>query len=162
MKFRTMYDPHERVHQALGSREKVLYTPKVSDDGSIDLVPSGKEDLYGYIQSHKDSVDIHVLLARYNNGDPTALARTQGSYGDFTNMPTTYAELLNAMIAGEQYFNSLPVETRAKFDHDFNKFIAGMDDMPAWLDKMGIQAQQAQEAPSVPVVAQEGVKVDES
>lgn len=158
-RFFTQYDEHPRVHQTLGSREKVLYTSKVLDDGTIDLIESGKEDLYGYIQSHKDSVDINVLLARYQNGDPTALARVQGSYGDFTQMPKTYAELLNAMIAGEQYFNSLPVETRAKFDHDFNKFMAGMDDMPGWLEKMGIKAQQdVQEPAELVPVDQEGVE----
>lgn len=146
--FRTQFDQREPVFQNPGEPEKVLYTPQLRDDGNIDLVPSGKEDLYQAIQSHKDSCDIHVLLARYQNGDVDALSRAQGAYGDFTQMPTTYAELLNAMIAGEAYFNGLPVETRAKFDHSFEKFMLSMDDMPKWLEMMGIKPDVA-DGPSV-------------
>lgn len=146
--FRTQFDRHDRVFQSPGNGDKILYTPQLLDDGNIDLVPSGKEDLYEFIQSHKDSCDIHVLLARYQNGDVDALSRAQGAYGDFTQMPTTYAELLNAMIAGEAYFNSLPVDVRAKFDHSFEQFMLSMDDMPGWLDKLGLSSQD--QGPAVP------------
>lgn len=144
--FRTQFSDRQRYPQEPGSGEKILYTPQLQDDGNIDLIPSGKEDLYQAIQSHKDSCDIHVLLARYQNGDVDALSRAQGAYGDFTQMPTTYAELLNAMIAGETYFNSLPVETRAKFDHSFEKFMMSMDDMPGFLDKLGLSSQSQEPA----------------
>lgn len=140
-KFRTMYDGRQRVIQTPGVREKVLYSSEVQVDGTIKLVESGKEDLYAYIQSHRDSVDINVLVARYQSGDVSALSRVQGSFGDFTEFPKTYSELLNAMIAGEQFFQSLPVDVRARFDHDFNKFLVGMDDMPSWLSKMGYAAE---------------------
>lgn len=144
--FRTQFSDRQRYFQEPGSGEKILYTPQLQDDGNIDLIPSGKEDLYQAIQSHKDSCDIHVLLARYQNGDVDVLSRAQGAYGDFTQMPTTYAELLNAMIAGEAYFNSLPVEIRAKFDHSFEKFMMSMDDMPGWLEKLGVSSQDQQPA----------------
>lgn len=103
----------------------------------MDLKEIGKHDLYAEIQSHKDSVDIHVLLSMYNNGDPGALTRIQGAYGDFTRMPSTFAEALNTMIAAEQYFNGLPVDVRAQFGHDFHQFIASMDS-PDWAARMGV------------------------
>lgn len=147
--FRSPFGSHERVHKNLGNSEKVLFTSRVDEAGNIELVPSGKEDLYAFIQSHKDSCDIHVLLARYANGDPDALSRVQGAYGDFTEMPKTYAELLNAVIAGENMFNSLPVEVRAKFDHSLEKFMVTMDDMPKFLEMIGYeQTPPAQEPPA--------------
>lgn len=136
--FATQFKPHERVRQAVGSGDRILYTSQLREDGEIELIPSGKEDLYASIQSHKDSCDIHVLLARYRNGDVDALSRVQGAYGDFTEMPGTYAELLNALIAGENYFNSLPVEVKEKFGHSFEKFMVSMDDMPGFLQKLGV------------------------
>lgn len=147
MKFITQYE-RRRVVQDPGNSVRVLFTSKLLDDGTIDLVPSGTEDLYAAIQSHKDSCDIHVLLARYRNGDVDALSRAQGAYGDFTHMPTTYAELLNSMIAGESYFNSLPVETRAKFGHSFEQFMLSMDDMPGFLDKLGVKVESPVEKAS--------------
>lgn len=145
---RTQFTPRERVFQEVGSTEHILYTSKIDDDGVIQLVESGKENIYDMIQSHKDSCDIHVLLKRFEQGDPDALSRAQGAYGDFTNMPESYAQLLNSVIAGEQYFMSLPVEIRAKFGHSFEQFMVSMD-KPDFAEKMGFTA-PAQESPAQP------------
>ncbi|AXF52780.1 MAG: internal scaffolding protein [Microviridae sp.] len=141
-RFATQYDDLPRVYEPAGSRDKQLYSPMYDSRGVLYLEPSGKHDLYAEIQSHRDSVDIHVLLARYRNGDEAALQRIQGAYGDFTHMPKTFAEALNVMTAAQQYFLGLPVETRAKFGHDFNRFIAAMDG-PTWYSDVGF-------APPVP------------
>lgn len=127
MSFRTQYMDHPRLYQEPGSREKILYSPVFDRKGVMSLEESGVENLYDYIQSHAQSVDIHVLLQRYQQGDLTVLSRVQGTYGDFTQMPTTFAGALNTLIAAEQYFDSLPVEVRAKFGHSFSQFIASMD-----------------------------------
>lgn len=145
--FRIQYDPPTRFHMEPGVRVKTLYGPIFDDRGVMSLVETGKHNLYAEIQSHKDSVDINVLIARYRSGDPDALSRIQGAYGDFTQMPKTYAEALNAMIGAEQYFASLPPEVRAKFNHDFNQFLASMDS-PTFASDMGI-------APPAPPVGSE-------
>lgn len=142
MNFRTQYQPRKRVVANPGQREKVLWSPVFDKDGSFDLKESGREDLYASIQSHAESVDIHVILERFARGDVSALSKVQGIYGDFTTVPKTYAELLNSVIQGEQYFLSLPVEVRAKFGHDFNKWLVSMDDMPSWLEKMNLKASE--------------------
>lgn len=127
-KFRTQFDPHDRVHVSPGNPIKTLYGPIFDDRGVMDLTVIGKANLYDEIQSHADSVDIHVLLKRYaETGDPGLFSRVQGAYGDFTQMPTTFAGALNTLIAAEQYFNGLPVEVRAQFNHSFEQFIAAMD-----------------------------------
>lgn len=138
--FVTQYRPRIRFISNGGQRERILYQPKFDENGVMDLVESGKEDLYDFIQSHAESVDIHVILARFQNGDIDALSRVQGAYGDFTNMPTSYAELLNRVNEGQSFFNSLPVDIRAKFNHNFAEFMAGMD-KPDFLEKLGIKSE---------------------
>lgn len=138
--FVTQYRPRIRFISNGGQRERILYQPKFDENGVMDLVESGKEDLYDFIQSYAESVDIHVILARFQNGDIDALSRVQGAYGDFTNMPTSYAELLNRVNEGQSFFNSLPVDIRAKFNHNFAEFMAGMD-KPDFLEKLGIKSE---------------------
>lgn len=116
----------------------MLYAPQVAKDGTYELVESGRDDLYAAIQSHAESVDIHVILDRYARGDLAALSRVQGVYADVTGVPGTYAEMLNLVVAGEAQFNSLPLETRAKFDHSYAKWIAAMDNFSEWQKLMGI------------------------
>lgn len=116
----------------------MLYAPQIAKDGTYELVESGRDDLYAAIQSHAESVDIHVILDRYARGDLGALSRVQGVYADVTGVPGTYAEMLNLVVAGEAQFNSLPLETRAKFDHSYAKWIAAMDNFPEWQRLMGV------------------------
>ena len=134
--FRTHYD---RVPQFanVGSRVKQLYAPRFDAEGRLILEESGQEDLYAYIQSHKQSCDIHEILARFCAGDTSALQRRQAAYLDTTGMPTTYAEALNAMIEAEAFFNQLPVETKDKFGQDFHQFLVSLD-KPETLEKLGI------------------------
>lgn len=125
--FRTQYNDHDRVISDAGNPEHILYSPVFDKHGNMELVESGRENIYDFIQSHKDSVDIHMILKKFEAGDIDVLSRVQGAYGDFTAMPKTYAEALNAVISAENYFNSLPVDVRAKYDHSFEKFLAGLD-----------------------------------
>lgn len=124
---RTQFDAHPRVYVNPGNPEKILYSPKFDSNGSMELIEAGKEDLYASIQSHKDSCDINLILKRYACGDVSALQKRQGMFGDFTDAPSSYAEALNSMIIAEQYFNSLPLETRAQFDHNFHRFLLSLD-----------------------------------
>lgn len=134
----------EKYFTPLGNDEKIVYSPKVNDDGSIDLIQTGKEDWYGYIQSFKDSVDIHVILAKCVNGDMSALSAVQGFYGDFSKFPKTKPEMLQLMIDAERNFDKLPLEIRQKFDYDIYKFIAQMD-TPEWFEKIGVKAKEIKE-----------------
>lgn len=146
MNFRTQYGGHERVISNPGSPVRPVFSPVYDKNGVIDLEQTGQENLYDYIQSHKDSVDIHKILKRFESGDVSAFSRVQGFYGDFTEVPRTYAEALNSIIQAEQYFNSLPVDTRAKFNHSFSQFLAqtGSD---SWMLSMGFTKPQSDSQP---------------
>lgn len=134
--FDTQYTPHDRILANVGSPVKVLYRGKYDANGRVVLEKSGEENLYDYIQSFRDSVDLNVVLARFANGEVDALSKAQGFYADVTDFPTNLAEALNRINQAEEMFKALPLETRQKFDCSFEQFLAqsGTED---WLSKMG-------------------------
>lgn len=136
-KFDTQYDKRAPVFQEPGSPVRIVYSPRYSEDGVLDLVETGRENLYEYIQSHKESTDIHVLLDRFANGEEDVLQRIQGFYGDVTSMPKTYAEVLNAVIAGEETFARLPIEVKNRFNNSFSEWLTAMD-KPDFAQRMGV------------------------
>lgn len=115
------------VKTASGSGMKDTYKMHVDADGKRELKKSGEYNLYADIQSYKDSVSIDYILSRFINGDETALSRVQGIYGDFTQMPTTLAELQQRVIDAENLFNALPLDIRAQYNHSASEFFAQLD-----------------------------------
>lgn len=136
MKFPTQYD-RVRIFSNPGDSVKVLYGASYDEKGRVILEEKGTENLYDYIQSFAESVDIHVLLKRFSNGEVDVLSKVQGFYGDITGLPTTYADLLNTVNEGEAFFNGLPVEVRSKFGHSFAQFMSALSDGSAF-DTLGI------------------------
>lgn len=128
MQFETQFRKPERFLSNPGSPVKILYGPEFDDKGRMNLVEKGRENLYDFIQSFKESVDIHVLLKRFANGETDVLSKIQGFYGDFSEFPRTYADLLNTVNEGEAFFNGLPVEVRSKFGHSFPVFMSALSD----------------------------------
>lgn len=127
-KFESQYERiGKRVTIASGDGMKKTYKMFVDDDGKRELKPNGEYNLYMEIQSHKDSVSIASIMQRFVNGDDTALSRVQGIYGDFTNMPTTPAELAQRVIDAEYLFNNLPLDIRAQYNHSASEFFAQLD-----------------------------------
>lgn len=136
--FDTQFSPRERIHPCSGSRVKTLYSGRYDANGRVVLEEKGTEDLYAYIQSFADSVDINVILARFANGDSEALSRAQGFYADVTDFPANMADALNRINQAEEMFKSLPLEVRQRFDCSFEQFLSqsGSDE---WLSKMGFE-----------------------
>ena len=77
MVFSTQFDARDRIISNAGSRIKQLYEARVDNQGHIDLVESGTEDLYDYIQSFKESCDINTIVKRFAAGDTDVLTRRQ-------------------------------------------------------------------------------------
>lgn len=128
LSFRTQYDRVRTVTES-GDPVHILYSPEYDKEGHMELVETGRENIYDYIQSHKDSTDINLILQRFAKGDSSALSRRQGMFGDFTQLPKNYADMLNQLNRAEGYFNSLPVEERARFNHSFPEFVAALGDL---------------------------------
>lgn len=116
-----------RIISNPGQRFKTVFSPAVdTKTGRLTLQETGKVDLYAEIQSHKDSVDIHTLIARYRNGETDVFMQRPGFYGDITEFPKTYAEMYDIMVKAENSFNALPVDVRREFDFDFGVYLASL------------------------------------
>lgn len=138
MDFKTQYSSSLRINCNAGSPIHITYQPYYTDEGVLELKESGSINQYLEIQSHADSVDINLLLARYNSGETDVLNKVQGFYADVTGAPKTYASMLNQLIAGEQAFMQLPLDVRAKFNHSFTQFMAELGSAE-WNDKLNYQ-----------------------
>ena len=107
----------------------------IKDDGTIELVTDRLEDTDEIIDSYRESADINNILARISNGEVGLLNQKEGFYGDFTEFPKTYAEMLDLMHRGEEFFNKLPAEVKEKYNNDFNQFFANFDQAMSELSK---------------------------
>lgn len=132
----TIYGGRERVTTCHGERYKSVYTPALDEENRISLIEAGKDDLYAYIQSHKDSVDINTILSRYAAGDVSALHKGDMMYLDVTNMPKTYAEMYERVMQAQEMFDHLPLEVRERFDHNPAQFFASIG-TPEFADIVG-------------------------
>lgn len=134
-KFRTIYE-RVRVRANTGSPMANDYKLIVDKDGTKKLKVVGKHSLYNEIQSYKESCDIKCLVERYLNiGDPTILERRQAAFMDVTDMPETYAEILQFNINTKKAFDSLSAEQKAKFDGSIDKFVASIGSKE-WMEKL--------------------------
>lgn len=124
-KFRTQFD-RKSVPYPETTSIVTDYQLSLAPDGKEVLVAVGEHDIYPEIQSHAKSVDINEIILRHQRGDVDVLAQRAGLYGDFTNMPTSYAELYQSVLDAQAYFDSLPLDIRQKFDHSFSKFFTSI------------------------------------
>lgn len=158
MNFPTIFNPNFTEFTNSGDRIVQLYTPALNADGRIDLVESGKHNLYADIQSHKDSVDIKTILARFENGDMNVLNRRTGLFLDVTDMPKTYAEMYQRIMDAEAHFMGLPLDIREKFNHSPQEFFAAIG-TDRWYDVFGRDAQKNDD--NVPAATPDLQKGDE-
>lgn len=79
-------------------------------------------------QSFKAECDINNILARYQKtGLVGHLNARQPRYGDFSNT-LDYQAALNAVMAAEESFSSLPAKVRDRFQNDPSKLISFIND----------------------------------
>lgn len=155
MKFLPQTRSDARIFCCAGDPIKTTYVGRYNDRGQLVLEESGTEDLYAYIQSFKESTDLKTIIDRYTNGETDVLSKVQGFYSDVTNMPGTYADMLQVVNNGEQTFNNLPVDIRAKFGHNFGEFLAQFG-TAEFFEKLGVKAEHLTtekpvEKPAIPV-----------
>lgn len=129
--FDTQFTSRGRVTCCSGERLVPRFRSEVTAKGDVTLIPDGNDNLYEYIQSFKESCDINNIVARFARGDVDALTRVQGTYFDAVGMPTTYAELLNTVIAGRELYDSLPLEVKEKFGFSFERWMSSLDQIPS-------------------------------
>lgn len=95
--------------------------------GRKQLVESGIRSNYEKIQASLEETKIYNILRRYAYGDLSVLERgSQGVYADISQAPKNLLDAQLRLQRVEEDFMKLPVEVRAKFDHDPNVFVASV------------------------------------
>lgn len=122
-----------------GERYRTEYAPIVNDDGTITLVEDGKTDLQEMYDVQAAGCDMSLIVQRYLSGDYSVLSRAQGVYIDTTVYPKSNAELLQKVIDGQRYFDSLSPDIKSRFDNDFNQWFAGAGS-EQWLRNMNVES----------------------
>lgn len=120
-----------------GDLMKPVFSGKLMSDGTIKLTEIDQIDIKAEINSHASTCDMAYILSKLRQGDVSVVNVTPGVYGDFTQFPKSYAEMLQLVQSGEDAFAALPLDVRNKFDNDVSKWFAsiGSDD---WRSAMNI------------------------
>lgn len=107
-----------------GSAYEWTWKEEYDEKGAMSVVPDKLVNKQEEIQSFAESVDLKVLIARYENGDLGALNQREPSFADIIDVPNSYADVMNMRAETKRYFYQLPIEMRARFNHDFEQFAA--------------------------------------
>lgn len=74
-------------------------------------------------QASRDECDLNLIMAKAKRGLAVDhFSRVQGRYGDFVG-PEDYHHALNAVIAADEMFMTLPAKVRNRFDNDPSAFL---------------------------------------
>ncbi len=123
MKFRNQFTSDSDVFVSNpGSKIVADYGLVTAEDGSTSVGVVGEKNLDAIIQSNKDTGNVALLVAKYKAGDTEALNRVRGVYGDFRDMPTTYADMVSRLNECRALFEALPVDIKEQFDNNSDVF----------------------------------------
>lgn len=116
MVFRTSFD-RVRYQCDIGSSLQDVYVLDPNGVNEFDVIISPKKrNLQEYIDSFKDSLDVNMLIHRFENGDITALGdRSSLVYGDISGMPDSIQEIYRLNKLAKEYFNELPNDLKSQF-----------------------------------------------
>jgi len=120
------YGDRKRVFSDPGSPIKDEYEPVFDKRGVWHLEKSGERNIFDEIQTHADSCDINIIMARYRNGETDVLTRVQGVYADVTQIPTDYAGVMNMKLQAEKLFYGLSAEVREKYGNSVEQFMSAL------------------------------------
>lgn len=107
-----------------GDEFHIVYSSVLNEDGTIELVPTAKDSIQEHINSFASQTDMHFILAQLKNGNTSVINRAPMMFGDFTDVPKSYAHALQMVIDGRAAFEALPLDVRNKFDNSFEKWFA--------------------------------------
>lgn len=135
------------------------YQIRINQQGHKTLHKIGEHNLQAEIQAEAEENEIGNILKRYEGGDIEALNKAKAGYVDLTQCPKDLREAQDTVLKLREEFNSLPVETRRKFDHSPEKYISEYGN-PFWLDAMEIK-EPAKSTVETPKETEKGADTNE-
>ena len=124
--FKTQYDSRPRHYTSIGNPIVETFTGRYDKNGDLQLVSTGKENLYDKIQAEAAACDMDNILRRFANGDISVLSQSQGIYADVADAPMHFTDALNMVRSVEDSFNQMSAEDREKYDNDWVKYGASL------------------------------------
>lgn len=138
MRFRSPYTRSENIRSTpVGSRYynegRVIFDP----DGNMHLETGKERDRFIEIQSYKDSCDVNLMIKRYENGDQTALLRSNtGVYCDISSMPKNVHDAVKLSRSVETLYNSLGDDVKKIYPsvNDFTAAFSSNDNFISFVE----------------------------
>lgn len=129
--FYTYYNKSKVVYSDSGSPNRILKQLQYDED-ELDFVLKdvGVTNQYEEIQSYRDSTDLAIILRHI---DKNALNGMVSSFdisdienlgvSDFTQLPKSYADILNLQKKATNVFNGLDEDIRKEFNYNPTAFV---------------------------------------
>ena len=81
------------------------------------------------VQEFKTECDVNVIIDNYTHtGVLSHVNKSEPIYGDFSEIPKDYGEMINLLNDSKAKFDSLPSKVRERFDNDPAKMIQFLQD----------------------------------
>lgn len=94
------------------------FVATVTEDG-LKKIKVEEVDRYAVIQSFKEGVDIHTILARFaETQDPALLFRRAGVFADVRGIPLNVSGAVHAMYEAQKAYKALDPDIRANVTFD--------------------------------------------
>lgn len=123
MIFRTSYDRSPSPATLAGRDERVSYVERFSKSGEPYLEESGRSSLRDEVKAAFESSLVYSILDKFEATGEQALLRVrQASYGDFSRIPETMADAVNAADRLRVTYDGLDLEIREKLG-TFEEFV---------------------------------------
>lgn len=123
MKFNTRYTRQKPKYSNPGERMAPVWELVIDDKGKKVVEKVGETDLHAAIQAEYASVNLDMILARFDAGDATALERAKGFYADVSELPVKLQDVMNMNHEAEKFFKSLPADVRRIYGDNYMEFI---------------------------------------
>lgn len=122
--FRRPYEfDHRGRSTPTGSRIADKMSVICGECGERYLEKTGETDLYAYIQSFREEVDLKKIIERCMiSGDMSMLQRVQGVYCDVTGLPADARTAHDILNHSRQVYESLDQKVKARYK-GFDEFL---------------------------------------
>lgn len=132
-----------RFYTEHGSPERAVYKLAVDPaTGAQELYAIGKENFQELIDASAESCDLNVIIARVHAGEVDLLSQSNGFYGDVSEMPQTFQEILQTRIDARVMYNNLPLDVQKNMD--FDSFLKDAGSVE-WLKGLGFKFDEVKE-----------------
>lgn len=129
-------DPALEARRKLGhfyapvcSLDEPEYALVDEEDGSPALKVVGSIPRYKQIQAETEGIALSSLIEQYKHtGDDSIFNVNEGFFADITEMPADRLSWENMLSRASTEFEQLPLNVRAKYDHNYKKFLKAVDD----------------------------------